>query len=737
MRRQKKLSQASLQTALSTTSTTPTRLPPLIRSGRRQNQLEAIAKHGFWCNPNLPTWAATSLILRRMPLHTFFTLHKRTRTAYHNLCTIKTPPPGVDQLLWNGLKFCVEKPIPKPSLDQTFDRLQDDIRRKYFWLSQSTGRNDDSGYEKKLYIRSDWTPEEASPILEAALEQFRTQISSLTTQNLQQQKRRHNIPAGPRKLLKTLSDSPDFIVLPTDKNLGPAILERSIYKTRCLEDHLNDSKTYLRLTREAALQRLQSATSSFNALIESFEKQLPDAEKTYFKRCFQEQRRMPQFYCTPKVHKKPHWKTRPIVSCVNSRMGDLSKWADVQLQKVVHLCPGYLKDSKSLIKRLNRLGKLPPSAFLVTADAVSMYTNIDTNHGLDTLKKWFQLHAHELPHGYPTDMVLEAVELVMRNNVFQFDDTYWLQLTGTAMGTSLACIYATIYFSYHEETRIIPTYSLGIVSPDAATPVPLRPAPTSMDSPLLLHARLIDDAFQIWDLAKLPANARYNFVSHMEHEMKFGALSWDVEVPARSVNFLDLTIAIETDGSITTKTFVKPMNLHLYIPPSSAHPKGTIKSLIFGNLQRYWTQNSRKEDFISATASFYGHLLNRGYTHDMLDPTFHEAAANIDNKMSGMLNGQMHEQLWDPSQAAPANRLFVHWEYHPRDIGRRAIRQTFEETLAPALTESGLAVNQLTIAYSTPKSIGQCLTKTQLDEPPSDRVSSYLEPMDTTPANLL
>ncbi len=151
------------------------------------------------------------------------------------------------------------------------------------------------------------------------------------------------------------------------------------------------------------------------------------------------------------------------MSCVNSRMGDLSKWVDVQLQKVVHLCPAYLQDSQSLLKKLQKLGKLPPTAVLVTADAVSMYTNIDTKHGLRTLKDWFDLHAKELPQGYPTEMVLKAVELVMSNNVFQFDNTYWLQLCGTAMGTSSACMYATIYYSYHEETALLsPTKSLPI-----------------------------------------------------------------------------------------------------------------------------------------------------------------------------------------------------------------------------------------------------------------------------------
>ena len=62
-------------------------------------------------------------------------------------------------------------------------------------------------------------------------------------------------------------------------------------------------------------------------------------------------------------------------------------------------------------------------------------------------------------------MILEATELIMKNNVFQFDDTYWLQLTGTAMGTSMACALATIYYSYWEETKFLPEYqkqSLGV-----------------------------------------------------------------------------------------------------------------------------------------------------------------------------------------------------------------------------------------------------------------------------------
>ena len=180
---------------------------------------------------------------------------------------------------------------------------------------------------------------------------------------------------------------------------------------------------------------------------------LSDAEKTYFQRCSEETRRLPQFYCTPKVHKKPEWKTRPIVSCINSRMGDLSKWVDVQLQQLMPLCPTHLKDSRTFLDHLRQLQTVPPTAIILTADAVSMYTNINTDHALLTLQAWLTLHQQELPPNFPTTMVMEATELIMRNNIFQFDDTFWLQRTGTAMGSSLAVTYATIYYAYHEETE--------------------------------------------------------------------------------------------------------------------------------------------------------------------------------------------------------------------------------------------------------------------------------------------
>jgi hypothetical protein len=301
----------------------------------------------------------------------------------------------------------------------------------------------------------------------------------------------------------------------------------------------------------------------------------------------------------------------------------------------------------------------------------------------------------------------------------------------------VSCCVLHIYYSYHEETSILPRYAHRRNNVQTLTPEPLTPEPMFTDPPLLLHARLIDGAIQVWDAATLPTDLLATFSQSMATTLKFGTLDWEVDKPSHMVNFLDLTIdvtiTIQPTGQITTTTFVKPMNLHLYIPPKSAHPHGVLKSLIFSNLQRYWLQNTFRHDFVRISADFYKHLLNQGYTPVQLTPIFEEAAAAIQSKR--LRAAQKGKALWNTANTMPTDDLFLHWDYHPRDIGRSAIHQIFVDTLAQPLADANVTFDKLTIAYSTPRYLGQCLTKTQLREHPSARVSMFTSSLEP-PANL-
>jgi hypothetical protein len=144
----------------------------------------------------------------------------------------------------------------------------------------------------------------------------------------------------------------------TDKNLGPAILERPQYILRVHNNHLN-TNTYKCLTGSEAKDLLASTSCSLQLTYCTHRDNLPHAKQTYFDRGLKKlhtEYRVPQFYITPKVHKIP-WSTCPVVSCVGSFAKIFSKWLDHQMKKLLPtFSKTYLKDLFAILIDIQDLG---------------------------------------------------------------------------------------------------------------------------------------------------------------------------------------------------------------------------------------------------------------------------------------------------------------------------------------------------------------------------------------------
>jgi len=125
-----------------------------------------------------------------------------------------------------------------------------------------------------------------------------------------------------------------------------------------------------------------------------------------------------------------------------------SIWLDYKLKELLPYIKSYVKDSTMVIQELKDL-TIPKGALIFSADAVSMYTNIETHLAVESIKNLILAHAKMLPNNFPTSLILETLTIVMNNNIFSFADSYWLQLSVTAMGTPVTCSYATISFGHH------------------------------------------------------------------------------------------------------------------------------------------------------------------------------------------------------------------------------------------------------------------------------------------------
>jgi protein subunit release factor A len=58
------------------------------------------------------------------------------------------------------------------------------------------------------------------------------------------------------------------------------------------------------------------------------------------------------------------------------------------MKDLLFLIPSYIKDSKDLLTEIKQM-TLPQNAKLFTADALVMYTNIDTNTGITAFENLF------------------------------------------------------------------------------------------------------------------------------------------------------------------------------------------------------------------------------------------------------------------------------------------------------------------------------------------------------------
>ena len=94
---------------------------------------------------------------------------------------------------------------------------------------------------------------------------------------------------------------------------------------------------------------------------------------------------------------------RPIVSCCGTCLNNLSRWLDHHFQKLKPFVRSYVRNNGDLLDLLFSLDDLPPGARLFTSDAVSMYTNIDTAHVIETISTW--LDSVQLPANFPLPAV--------------------------------------------------------------------------------------------------------------------------------------------------------------------------------------------------------------------------------------------------------------------------------------------------------------------------------------------
>ena len=113
-----------------------------------------------------------------------------------------------------------------------------------------------------------------------------------------------------------------------------------------------------------------------------------------------------------------------------------------------------VKDTNHVLQIINSFTFSGPNRYLFTMDIKSLYMVIPNNDGLQALKYHLDLRPTQEP---PTSTLVRLAELVLKLNSFEFNNSFYQQVGGVAMGTKMGPNYACLFVG-HVESKMFQDY---------------------------------------------------------------------------------------------------------------------------------------------------------------------------------------------------------------------------------------------------------------------------------------
>lgn len=499
-----------------------------------------------------------------------------------------TPTQAQLDVLNRGLTFIPTMDLGKGQKNQ----LRLDIQNYHRKISLATYYRDEQHSEPLPFILpSTWTPpkHKLPEEIHLLIDKDRKDFNKYYKFHME----KPNVTDVEVEAIRQLRRLKHIIIKPADKGSSVVILDREQYITEVLRQ-LNDKTYYKKLDEPIYLKTIPTVHDIIDTL--KNKKFINYKQEIYLKG--DKEPRARRFYILPKIHKDPKKWTipyelppgRPIVSDCGSETYQTAEYIDYFLNPLSTLHPSYVKDTYHFVEIVESL-KIPENSMFFSLDVDSLYTNIDINAGLATVKKFFQRYPRA---NRPDDEILQLLEINLTKNDFVFNEQFYLQIKGTAMGKKFAPSYANIFMANWEE--------------EVLAKCPIKP---------LHYLRYLDDIWGVW----------CHSLEEFEQFMKIlndhdPSITLKHTIDQSSVDFLDTTVykgpSFLSTGKLEVKVFFKDTDTHALLFKTSFHPRHTFRGLIKSQLLRFFRICTQNRDFWEAVKTLFGALRKRGYSRTFL-----------------------------------------------------------------------------------------------------------------------
>ena len=414
--------------------------------------------------------------------------------------------------------------------------------------------------------------EKKIPIQKETLE-IRNELFSKFTEN-NKFKLKNNLNNDQISCMKKYIKEKPFILSNSDKNVGWVMLDKTLY-LKLAYDHLNKNENvYNKLEYNPLKEVEEKIISSLKYLNDN-----GHISNRLYKKLIPIDSNLGKFKILPKLHKSK-FDVRPIINSRNHPTEKLSQFIDLFLQPFVKTSESYLKDSQHLLQLCDKK-QIDKKWFKYSCDFESLYTNIDTKLAILKISEYFS----DKISNFDFNIVAfnEILKLVLFNNIFSFDNKYFIQKNGLAMGTKCGPTIANTYV-YILEINWLKMYK----------PV--------------LYRRFIDDIFII---------SKYDLINSNFLNI-FDNLKLNI-VEGKQVQFLDLVISDDVQfDKLKFNLYTKPTNTFQYLAASSNHPEHIFNNIPKSIFIRYRRNNSSYIDYLSSCRTLISQLESRGYNKEDL-----------------------------------------------------------------------------------------------------------------------
>ncbi|CAJ0933055.1 unnamed protein product [Ranitomeya imitator] len=145
---------------------------------------------------------------------------------------------------------------------------------------------------------------------------------------------------------------------------------------------------------------------------------------------------IPVFYTLPKIHRGlDRTPGRPIVASTNSILSPLAILLEKILTPLVKNIPSFILDTGAFLNVIRTINRVTSDTILVTLDVNNLYTSVEHEKGIRATRLLLEKTDMD---AMVIDFLMKLLKLVLTENFFLFEDTFYLQVQGTDMGSNVA-----------------------------------------------------------------------------------------------------------------------------------------------------------------------------------------------------------------------------------------------------------------------------------------------------------